>query len=270
MINKIINISLIVVFNICLLWVALIVPSLIMASSPSFYYRQFERLGMYSGTDDYGNETRRIVSYVGGKKDNQAAFTDEQLNTMADHIVRYLFTDMNSFELVLDNVYMVHGGMSDGVSIFGKQAVSHMADVKDLVGFAKWSAICAGGVISALLSLFIFKRKQFFKSVFKVSCVFYGALVLLAALFCLWSYIGATKETPFLLNLWGNMHYLLFAFQPKKYTGSFIRDTLTYILPLEFFLNAVIIVIVVIISTVLLWLAAAKMMEKMSPYAKTG
>ena len=263
MFKKIINIWLITVFNICLLWVALVVPSLIIASSPSFYYTQFEKLGMYSKTDEYDNDTLRVIPYVDGKKENQAAFTDGQLNAMADHIVRYLFTDFDSFELVMDDVYMVNEGMRDGVSIFGKQAVSHMSDVKGLIGFAKWSATGAGGVIAALLSIFIFKRKRFFKSIFKVSCAFYSALVFFAALFCLWSYIGATKETPFLLNLWGNMHYLLFAFQPEKYTGSFIRDTLTYILPLEFFLNAVIIVIAVIISTVLLWLTAAKLIEKL-------
>ena len=252
----------IIAFNICLLWVSLVTPILIMASSNSFYYRQFERCGMYERVDEYGRGKMRIVPYINGDAGIQAAFTDEQLNAIADHIVSYLFTDMDSFEMVMDDVYVVRSGVTDGVSIFGDKAVSHMADVKSLIIFARWSAVAAGIAIAALISLFIFKRRHFFMRAFKVSRIFYISLLAFALIFCLWSYVGSSADVPFLLNLWGNLHYLIFAFQPRKYADSFIYDTLTFILNLEFFMNAIIIVVAVVLSVILIWLTVSKLMEK--------
>lgn len=260
--KKTLKISSIILFNVCLLWLAIAIPALIMASSPTFYYSQFEECGLYEERDEYGAASRHIIPYIGGDQGTQATFSDGQLNEIADHIVNYLFTDMPSFELRMDNVYLLGHGETDGVSLFGPEAVSHMADVKGLIGFSIGASISAGVILVGLIILFILKRRVFWGRLFRVSARFYIALLLFAGIFCLWSYIGASEETPFLLNLWGNMHFIIFAFQPSKYSGSFLLDTLTYVLTLEFFMNAVITIFAVLLITVAIWLVTAKILEK--------
>ncbi len=259
---KIIDKLAIIIFNLCLLLTAGITPALLLASSPEYYYEQFEKNGIYASVDENGDEQRSIIKYVGGDKTKYATFSDEQLNLIIHHIIDYLFTDKEDFQLKMDGVEIIGEGICDGVEIFGETAVLHMADVKSLMAFAKWAAIISFLTAALLLILFI-KRKQIRKHLLKYTAVFYGLLGGFAFLFCLWSLLGAKKLTPtgFLDKLWGNIHYLLFPLQPGKYTNSFFNDTLTQILTLELFVAAVAIVVAVIVSVLAAWLILACILQ---------
>lgn len=263
---KIIDRLLVIIFNLCLLLAAGITPALILASSPSYYYKQFEKNEIYSYTDENGEEKRKIIRYVGGEINNLAMLSDEQLNTVIEHITDYLFTDKESFELKMDGVYIIDKGLCDGVNIFGERAVSHMADVKSLMTFAKWAAIVSFIIVIVLLTVFI-KKKQTRKFLLKYTAVFYGIICGLAALFCIGSFIDALVLTggntaAFSYFLWKNMHYLLFPFQPDKVENSVLSDTLTQILTLELFMSAVAVVVATIIFVLIAWLISAYVLQK--------
>ena len=253
----------IIIFNLCLLLTAGITPALLLASSPEYYYEQFEKNGIYASVDENGDEQRSIIKYVGGDKTKYATFSDEQLNLIIHHIIDYLFTDKEDFELKMDGVEIIGEGICDGVDIFGETAVLHMADVKSLMKFAKWAAIICFLTAVSLLIMFI-KREKMRKHLLKYTAVFYGLLGGFAFLFCLWSLLGAKRltTTGFLYQLWGNMHYLLFPFQPEKVKNSVISDTLTQILTLELFMAAVAIVAAVIVSVLAAWLIVACILHK--------
>ena len=265
---KIIDRILVIIFNLCLLLTAGITPALLLASNPNYYYEQFEKNGIYSYTDENGDEKRKIIRYIGGESNKLAMFSDEQLNIIITHITDYLFTNKESFELRMDEVYIIGDGVCDGVDIFGEKAVSHMADVKSLMNFAKWTAIIC--FMLAFLIIFVFiKRRQTWSNLLKYTATFYEILVALAILFCTGSFIDAlilTNGNPqaFIFCLWKNIHYILFPFQPQKVKNSIISDTLTQILTLELFMTAVVIVISVIALALTAWLTVAFILSKRS------
>ena len=263
---KIIDRLLVIIFNLCLLLTAGITPALILASSPSYYYEQFEKNGIYSYTDENGDEKRKIIRYIGGESNKLAMFSDEQLNIIITHITDYLFADKESFELRMDEVYIIGDGVCDGVDIFGEKAVSHMADVKSLMNFAKWTAIVSFITVITLLVLFI-KRKQTRKFLLKYTAVFYSILGVFAVLLCVSSFIEALILTggntkAFSYFLWKNIHYLLFPFQPHKVENSILSDALTQLLTLELFMTAVAVVVATIVLVLIAWLIGAYVLQK--------
>ncbi len=259
---KIIDKILVIIFNLCLLLTAGITPALLLASSPEYYYEQFEKNGIYASVDENGEEQRSIIRYVGGDKTKYATFSDEQLNLIIHHIIDYLFTDKESFELKIDGVEIVGEGICDGVDVFGEKAVLHMADVKALMKFAKWTAlICFLTIISMLF--IILKRRQTWGKLLKYTAVFYGIIGAFAGLFCINSLADAFGSSKtFTYCLWKNIHYLLFPFQPRKVKNSVISDTLTQILTIELFMTAVAIVVIVIASALIAWLITAFILGK--------
>ena len=58
-------------------------------------------------------------------------------------------------------------------------------------------------------------------------------------------------------TFWENAHHLFFPFQPEKVEGSFFNDTLTSILTLELFLDAVAIVLLTVGVTLAAWIGLA-------------
>ena len=62
--------------------------------------------------------------------------------------------------------------------------------------------------------------------------------------------------------MWGDVHYLLFPFQPDKIEGSFFNDILTEILTVDLFVLAFAIVICVVITLNLIWLVATIAIRK--------
>ena len=251
-------------FNICLILVAIIAPALIFASSESFYKDAFRECEIYSVVDSEGIEQRRVIYYVGGNGGRAVTLSDEQLDEVITHITSYLFGDEESFELTLDRVFVIGAGLSDEVSLFGERAISHMRDVKLLIGIAKATLAICSAVLISLFTLFIVKRKVMAKRLLKYSLVFYGALSAVILIFVLTALVTSTKEIPFALRLWKNLHYIIFPFQPDKVASSELADALTCILTTEFFIFAIERVLIFTFSAIALWLTTAFLLGKSS------
>ncbi len=260
---KVLQKALILLFNLCLFVSAIILPALSIARSPEYYYREFEKNGIYSTVAEDGSEIKTTIYYIDGTY-SKATFEDEQLDALANHIVDFLFGDTESFYLEMDGV-MLNGHYSDGVSIFGKTAVSHMDDVKVLMQTALVFAIISAVVAVGLLILFFVRKKDFAPYLLKYTLIFYAVILALVLIFCVWtlSDIGGFKNIAYFPDqMWSNMHHILFPFQPEKYENSFFNDTLTQILTLELFLDAIVIVFSVALALVLLWIGTAIMIKK--------
>ena len=249
-------------FVILLIWISATVTALAIASSEEYYKTNLRECGVYSEENEDGTERRRIIYFVGGSRAVKATLSDEQLDAVAEHVVGYLFGDVKDFELVLDGVEIIGGGIQDGVSLFGEKAITHMEDVKGLIRGIQISLI-PSAVLMLLLLVYILK-KQKPRDVIKYTLAFLFIILCAAALFCLWSYLGSSENNPFLLNLWGNLHYIIFAFQGDAYRGSFLADALVYILTLDFFIGAVLLVAAVIAAVLAIWLVALFIPERYS------
>ena len=256
----------IIIFNLCILFTSIITPALIIASSKEYYRDQFEKNKIYSHVDDNGIKKSKVIPFIGGDGSVKAVFSDDQLNTIIDHTVDYLFGDKESFALKLDEVYIMDKGYTDEVEIFGETAVAHMSDVKSLMKTAMISAIACAAVALILLIWFVLRARDVGKSVVRFTLIFYASLFGFALLFCAGTLItsGAGTMDAFLYHLWGNIHHLLFPFQPEKYKNSFFNDTLTYILNLDLFINAVVIVLCVAVCILSLWILGALLLKKHS------
>ena len=245
----------IVIFNVCLLFSAIIIPALSMAASKDYYYSQFEKNGIYETS---GKRTK--IYFVGGEYKHTAEFSDEQLNEIVSHIVDFLFGDKDSFELTLDDVTL-NGVPTDDVRVFGDAAVKHMVDVKALMQTALWGSIFGCVICLSLLVLFIIKRKEVAPYILKYTLIFYVALFSLIALFCIWTLIGSSHY-GFLDTMWTNAHHLLFPFQPEKFEGSFFNDTLTEILTLELFVTAVGVVMLTMTLSLAAWFVGVFLIKR--------
>ncbi len=263
---KLLDRAAVILINLSLFVVFIIAPALITASNPDYYSAEFEKNGLYERIGDDGEAERTNIRYVGGSVRNTAQFTDEQLDMLSSHIINYLFGDGESFALQMDGV-ILNGELTDGVSIFGDAAVSHMADVKELMQTAKWAAILLGVLLIGLIVYAVKRRRSLGKIALKYTLIFYAVLLFLIILFLvitLISYWELVSANPvwYLDALWSNVHHLLFPFQPEKYEGSFFNDTLTQILTLELFLDAMIIVFVTLAAALAAWLVSASLMRR--------
>lgn len=264
---KIVNPILTFILNLCILLSVAVGSVFTIASTPAYYYNQFEVTGVYAQVDESGNKIPNTLRYIGGDSDQYAQFTDEQLNELIDHIIEYLFTDMESFELTMDDV-LLNGKITDDVSIFGEVAVVHMEDVKGLLGVLGTIAIVCAVVGAGIIVFFILqaKRGQGGK-LFKHTLIFYGTFVGLVAGFCLFTLIQTlAMEIPleyYLSMVWRNFHFIIFP-DPEKAMGSFFNDTLTMILSLDLFMAAVVMVLCIIALAVGLWLVLARYLDALS------
>ena len=244
-------------FNLCLLLATAVGAVFAIASSPTYYYEQFEATGVYAQIDENGVETPRTIPYIGGDSKKWARFTDEQLNELIDHIIDYLFTDKESFELVMDNVNL-NGVETDGVSIFSETAVVHMKDVKGLLQTLGTVALILGISGAAMLVYFIVRAvKGEGGRLLKFTLIFYGTFVGLIGIFCLFTLIQTLvlgiDLQYYLTMLWRNFHFIIFP-NPEQAMGSFFNDTLTMILTLDLFMAAVVQVLAIIACAVALWI----------------
>lgn len=263
---KILDKILIVLFNICLLLVAIWISAVPIAKSKSYYERQFTKNEIYAHYED-GELVQTRFRYIGGTRYNSTYFTDDQLDIIIEHIIDYLFKGKDSFELLMDDV-LVNGELQDDVNVFGDVAVTHMKDVKTL--FTVYRIISLVALIGMIFMIvyFLKRMKHIKKSLLNVTLIFYGTVFLLIGIFLLVVYIHMVKEQIpmqmdwFLDTLWRDIHHLLFMFQPEKVAGSFFNDILTEVLTLDLFITAVIIVVVVLVSLLTLWLVAAILASK--------
>lgn len=261
---KIINGILAFLFNLCLLLSVAVGSVFAIASSPTYYYEQFEKTGIYAQVDENGVKKPKLIRYIDGDSTKAARFTDEQLNELIEHIIQYLFTDEKSFELVMDDVNL-NGVQTDGVSVFGEIAVVHMADVKGLLGALGAVALVCGVLGVLLLVYFIVCASKGKGGGFlKATLLFYGTFVGLIALFCLFTLaqtllLGVDLQY-YVSMLWRNFHFIIFP-DPDKALGSFFNDTLTMILSLDLFMAAVVQVLVIIALAVTAWLVLAWILD---------
>ncbi len=254
----------IVLFNLFLLLLSILIPAVSIAASPAFYQAQFEKTGIYASVDSSGNKIRKTIRYIDGNPMNRAQFSDEQLNEIIQHIVDYLFTDKESFALEMDGVYL-NGSLQDNVSVFGEVACKHMVDVKDLFSLVVVVTIVMSVLTLGLGGYLIWRRKQVAPLLIKYSLIFYGIFFALVGVFCGWVAIdAAANKTAFADQMWTNIHHLFFPFQAEEFAGSFFNDTLTCILTLDFFLNAVFTVLIVVGITLAVWFTAAVICKKLS------
>ena len=249
-------------FALLLIWTSAVATALLLASSEDYYKDTLRDCGVYSRDNGDGTEKRKLIYGIGGDMKVRATLSDEQLDLVCEHIIDFLFGDTESFELTLDEVKMKSGEIRDGVSIFGEKAISHMNDVRVLIRAVAISLI-PSVIALAVLGVYLIKRVRP-REIVRYTLLTLLGILIFAVLFCLWSYLGATPEKPFLLNLWGNLHYIIFAFQSSAYEGSFLTDALVFILTLDFFLDAVAKVLVAIGAALAAWLTALVLIEKYS------
>lgn len=268
---KILDRVLALLFNACLLFSVAVGSVFAIASSPQYYYDQFEATGVYATVNEEGEEVPKIIPYIGGDNKTFACFTDEQLNELIDHIIGYLFTDMESFALVMDDVTLYTANnpvwtKTDGVNIFSDVAVSHMADVKGLLQTLGTVALVMGIAGACMLAYFIVRAVKGQGGVlFKYTFIFYGTFVGLIGAFCLFTCIQMRVEEIlmeyYLDMIWRNFHFIIFP-NPEQATGSFFNDTLTMILSLDLFMAAVVEVLVIIGISVVAWAILAKILDR--------
>lgn len=262
---KVLDRIFVVLFNFCLLFATAVISVFAIASSPAYYHKQFEKTGIYSTTKEDGTVVASVIPYINGDKTKRAVFTDEQLDEIINHIVSYLFSDQESFELVMDNVKL-NGVMTDDVSIFGEIAVEHMEDVKVLLIILGVLAIVAGVSAVAMLTYFIKRSaKGGCGILLKGTLAFYGVFVWLIVAFCAWTLFDLLLQgLPFedyLRLIWRNFHYIIFP-SPEKFAGSFFNDTLTVILTLDLFMAAVVQVLFTILIAVMVWIIVAGLLDR--------
>lgn len=254
---KILDRAAILLLNLFLLLVSITIPAISVAATPAFYEKQFEKTGIYATLDENGEETRAYIHYIGGKARQTARFSDEQIDVIIHHIVDYLFTDQESFELKMDGVEL-NGKTQDGVEIFGEIAVEHMIEVKDLFEFVIVLTTIMLALLVGLTVYLICRFKHVAPLLLKYTLIFYAIVFTLAGAFLGWVAIDAKKTGyDFTMQLWRNFHHILFPFQADKFAGSFFNDTLTSVLTLDFFLAAIVTVLIVMGVTLTAWFGIA-------------
>ena len=247
---KLIDRLAVLLLNLCLVIAAAVGPALFLASSPAYYHKQFEATGIYAE-----DGVRTPIYYVGGKGRNVARFSDEQLDAIASHIVNFLFGDTEDFTLVMDGVEL-NGVETDGISVFGEEAVSHMADVKSLMTVGRYGVLVALCLLPLLLLYLFARRHAAGRLALRYTLIFYAVLLVAAAAF-LYITVEEANGGDLASALWQNAHHLFFPFQPDKVAGSFFNDALTCILTLELFMSAVYIVVATVCVALALWFLIA-------------
>jgi len=263
---KVLDRTAIVVFTVCLLLCSLALPVFIIASSDSYYLNRFEESGLYS------SEYAKPVRYINGDPRSVAVFNDEQIETITNHIIGFLFGSNNDFSLKLDNV-ILNGTVQDDVSVFGEEAVTHMYDVKILLKTILILSIILFIVLSASAAWLIHRRKNVSRILLKWSLVPIVCLAVFVLVFFFWVSIrslesgSAFSADGILTEMWMCLHYIFFPFNPDKANGSFFNDTLTMILTLDFFMQAVLFTVLTAVIVMCIWLSTAKYLS--SPRGNT-
>lgn len=257
---------LIVLFNIFLVITIIIASALIIASNHKWYLKTFEANNLYH--TNVNGEKVATIEYFGGDYFQKAELTYEQTVIIAKHISQYLFNEnKTNFSLELDSVE-VNGELVDNAACFGDEAISHMADVKRAVNIF-FKVLIVTAILLIIIFIYLIIRRNSIRNVlFKYSMFVYLAIVSIISLFLIWCVVDVVTSgelfslAVFYDELWENMHLLFFPFQPDKISGSFFDDTLTSILSIGFFMDAVAYVLISLISAIILWLLISFVLSK--------
>ena len=181
--KKTVEAALIVLFNIALLFSAIAIPALTLATSESFYEWGLRKTGIYSDIDEDGKIHKFKVDYIGGDEDTTAVFEDCQIDIISSHIVDFMSGEAESFDLVLDGVYIIGEGERDGIHVFGEEAIAHMEDVRGLVKAAEVLSVISLIILVLGIIVYLIFIKRLSVSPHKISRIFYSALLALCILF---------------------------------------------------------------------------------------
>lgn len=255
-------------FNLCILLLSVLVPILIVASTPAFYQARFRETGVYAHIEN-GEIQQKEIRYIGGDSHKTATFNDEQIDEIIDHFIDYFFGDKETFALKMDNVNL-NGTLTNDVDIFGEIAVSHMQDVKEVFSLLAVFSILSAVFAVLLIVYFCRRPKRFLRLLWKYSIGFYLAFIAIIAVFCIGTFFTIPEYIEGIENiiawypsqLWQNMHYIFFLFAPENISGSFFNDALTMILTLDFFMTTVFIILAVMAIIVLAWLLTAYLLQR--------
>lgn len=251
----------VVFFTLALIIVSLLIPAQVIASRDVYFLNQFEKLGITQGENGV-----TPLKFIGGNGGNSADFTYGQIKDIASHITSFMRGEKQSFELTLDGV-MLNGSPTDRVEIFGEDAVTHMAVVRELFNDLKVTLALCIGIIIFCAWYMIWRKASVRKVIYRCSLAttlsVFGVLLLFFGVILIKSLLdnGLSFES-FFYDLWTHMHYLFFPASQSAFNGSFFNDTLTYLLTVEFFINTAVTVVVNIIALSAAWLFSAKLISK--------
>ena len=153
---------------------------------------------------------------------------------------------------------MVNKVKQDGVRVFGDAAVSHMDDVKSLMQLGKWASIISVILLPFLVFYVVWRRRELGRIPLQYTVMFFGAILLLLVTLCIAALINIEASYGnFFSSFWKCAHHLFFPFNPEKVQGSFFNDTLTMILTLDLFMDAVVIVLSTLTAALAAWFVGA-------------
>ena len=257
----------VILFNLCLLLLAVLLPVLCIASSPAYYQARFRETGIYSSVED-GVTYRKLIRFVGGDPTQSATFSDEQIDEIINHMVAFFFQKKADFALTMDGV-VLNGQITDDVAVFGEVACKHMQDVKDLFGLLTVVSVISAVICIACIVYFCKRPKRFFALLHKYTIGFYLFFAGFILLFCGWTLctlpdMGSIDKSLALFPdmLWTNLHQIFFFFSPEDISGSFFNDTVTMVLTLDFFMTTVFIILAILAVIVASWLVITTLLKK--------
>lgn len=248
----------VILFTLSLVLIAILAPVSIIATRDVYYVNQFKKIGLYP------EEGESItVKYIGGNSENTAEFTAQQMDDIIAHITAFMSNKKDSFALKLDGV-MLNGTKTDGVDIFGEEAITHMEDVVPAFAAVNVGLLLCSTVALVCGIFMLLKKSDVRPYIFKYSLGVVIGIFSAAALFLgtvLIIHLSKGGATYF-DTLWEILHHVFFPFSPDKFSGSFFNDTLTMLLTSEFFMNTVVTVVINIIALTAAWLFSAKLISK--------
>ena len=294
---KILDRILILVFNLCLLLVSIWFILIPLIKSVDAYRFSFKLLDFYSSEYKenetlnsskviYDGKVYHKFNYVNGssydiedydkdeivKENVDLILKDSEIDIVINHIVDYLFGNLDSFEFILEGneeegVLLYYPKTKefievDKVSLFGEKAINHMIDVKET--FINFQIICVVAFVFGLgiLAYLLLRIGQLRHIIFEYTMFFYAGLFTLLSILCMIILVNVIVKTQgqapnmndIMVICWENLHYLFFPFQPDKFDGSYLADLLPEILDVKLFIGFTCVVLMLTLIVELIWL----------------
>ena len=203
-----------IMFSFFIILSCLFISIIPIASDSSYYMKQYER----NGVGPYLSE-----------------YSISQLKEVTDSITSYLFKGKESMQVYFNDK-----------PFFSPQAISHMADVKDLFTLGTVLGIISI-VVSLILLVYLIYRKEKIRRFRLLSYLTFGVFLIIVAV------IGVLSLIDF-DSFWTNFHHILFP-DIEKFNNAFFPydDTLINVLTLDFFFDVIIDIILRILSLFLVY-----------------
>ena len=223
-----------IVFTITLIITVIFLILFPLAKSVSFYEYVFDKYG--------------TSSYTG--------YSSEELKRIAQHIIRFLFTDWDSFYFEINKEI-----------VFSNQAIYHMEDVKALLQTFQMALVVIF-ILFVCLAVYIYVKRAEYKDIlFKYSL---RTILVVVAIFLVIG-IVAIIDFPFAFRIF---HHIIFP-NPQKFEDSFFGSVSNYtefpgvdnmmlvrILSNEFFIEFAVLEITIVLLVLGLYLLGTYLYKK--------